>query len=167
MGTEIERKFLVCSDEWRTAAQGVDFRQGYLPTEDSCVVRVRTMGEEAVLTIKGRTQGISRQEFEYPIPLEDAQELLDTLCRRPLIEKTRYCLHFEGHQWEIDEFKGENEGLVVAEVELANENESISMPDWIGKEVSDDPRFFNVNLISNPFSKWSEDLFADEKGSGK
>lgn len=157
MAIEIERKFLVCGDEWRKAAKGVNYRQGYLPTTDACVVRVRVMGEEALLTIKGRTKGISRQEFEYSIAVEEAEQLLDSLCRRPLIEKTRYSLHYGGQRWEIDEFRGENSGLIVAEIELKNENESISMPDWIGKEVSDDPRFFNVNLVSHPFSKWSEE----------
>lgn len=161
MGKEIERKFLVSGDGWRLESTGVQFRQGYLPTREGCVVRVRIMDSNAVLTIKGKTEGISRLEFEYPIPTPDAEEMLGLLCERPLIEKTRYTVFHDGWCWEIDEFKGDNAGLLVAEVELANENELIVLPDWIGKEVSDDPRYFNVNLVSNPYCKWRENLASD------
>ncbi|NQU65410.1 MAG: CYTH domain-containing protein [SAR324 cluster bacterium] len=156
MQTEIERKFLVKNDSWRKSATGVDFRQGYLPTGDSCVVRIRSMGPEAVLTIKGRTSGISRQEFEYAIPCADADRLLDSLCELPLIEKTRYRVQYQGFCWEIDVFRGENRGLIIAEIELEEENQKFPLPAWIGREVSDDPRFFNVNLVKNPYKNWAE-----------
>jgi len=151
---EIERKFLVSGSSWRKSAVGVNFRQGYLPTDDSCVVRVRTMGPEAVLTIKGRTRGISRQEFEYKIPREDAEQVLDSLCERPLVEKIRYQVEHEGFCWEIDVFKGENQGLIIAEIELEYENQTFPLPEWVGNEVSDDPRYFNVNLVKNPYKNW-------------
>lgn len=158
MGTEIERKFLVRGEAWRELATGTEFRQGYLPTDESCVVRVRVMGANAVLTVKGRNEGISRQEYEYPIPVADGEEMLSRLCRLPLVEKTRYVVDHDSRKWEIDEFKGENQGLIVAEVELNDESETVSLPEWIGREVSDDPRFFNVNLVVNPFSRWKETL---------
>lgn len=156
MPTEIERKFLVKSEDWRSLANGKLYRQGYLSTKKGCTVRVRLVGNQGYLTIKGLTQGISRAEYEYPIPAEDAQAMLDNLCYRPLIEKTRYKIELAGLIWEVDEFVGENQGLIVAEVELTNENQIIELPDWIGKEVSDDPRYFNANLTQHPFSKWSE-----------
>lgn len=162
MGTEIERKFLVCGDEWRKGAVGVEYRQGYLPTSDACVVRIRTAGAEALLTVKGRTVGIFRQEFEYSIPFKDAEEMLATLCNSPLIEKKRFTVQHGVHQWVIDEFSGDNQGLIVAEVELSTEDESVSLPTWIGKEVSDDPRFFNVNLVTHPFRDWQDSLDANE-----
>lgn len=155
MPTEIERKFLVKSEDWRVLATGKLYRQGYLSTKKSCTVRVRLVGNQGYITIKGSTQGISRAEYEYPIPVEDAQAMLDNLCDRPLIEKTRYKIEFAGLIWEVDEFAGENQGLIVAEVELTNENQIIELPDWIGKEVSDDPRYFNANLTKHPFIQWS------------
>ncbi len=154
MGVEIERKFLVCGDRWRKLAKGTEYRQGYLPSSDLTVVRIRKMGQAAVLTIKGRTTGVTRQEYEYTIPKADADEMLNTLCRQPLIEKTRYQVQHEGTLWEIDEFEGDNRGLIVAEVELEREDQTISLPDWIGREVSDDSRYFNVNLASNPYKNW-------------
>ena len=162
MAVEIERKFLVSSDRWRfnedgTAIQGTPFRQGYIPSQGLATVRVRLEGEEARLTIKGENQGLARMEFEYPIPLEDARQMLDSLCRRPLIEKTRYCRPAAGVLWEIDVFEGENSGLVVAEVELESEDQVVSLPDWIGQEVSGDPRYYNVNLVANPYSRWRDD----------
>lgn len=156
MSTEIERKFLVKSEDWRSLANGKLYRQGYLSTKKSCTVRVRLVGNQGYITIKGATQGISRAEYEYPIPAEDAQAMLDNLCDRPLIEKTRYKIELAGLVWEVDEFAGENQGLIVAEVELTDENQIIELPDWIDKEVSDDPRYFNANLTQHPFSKWSE-----------
>lgn len=156
MSTEIERKFLVKSEDWRFLATGKLYRQGYLSTKKSCTVRVRLVGNQGYITIKGSTQGISRAEYEYPIPAEDAQAMLDNLCDRPLIEKTRYKIEFAGLIWEVDEFAGDNQGLIVAEVELTDENQIIELPDWIGKEVSDDPRYFNANLTKHPFSQWSE-----------
>lgn len=153
MGLEIERKFLVQNDSWRTA-EGVLFRQGYLNSDLNRVVRVRTMGETAVLTIKGRSVGAIRHEYEYEMPLADANEILDNLCERPLVEKTRYRLKLGGHIWEIDEFAGENEGLVVAEIELQDEDEFFEKPDWLGQEVTDDPRYFNSNLVLRPYTTW-------------
>ena len=156
MATEIERKFLVKDEQWRSLGVGTVYRQGYLSTKKSCSVRVRLVGNQGFLTIKGLTEGFSRTEFEYPIPAEDAQEMLDHLCDHPLIEKTRYKIEYAGLTWEIDEFAGDNQGLIVAEVELSDENYSLELPDWIGQEVSDDPRYYNVNLVQNPYSKWSE-----------
>jgi len=167
MATEIERKFLVKGDEWRKRSQwkpslvaGSVYRQGYLSTKKGCSVRVRLVGNQGYLTIKGLSQGISRAEYEYPIPAEDAQEMLDKLCDRPLIEKTRYKIELAGLTWEIDEFAGENQGLIVAEVELTDENQTIELPDWIDKEVSDDSRYYNVNLAQHPYSQWSENRYS-------
>jgi len=154
MAQEIERKFLLASDQWRSGAEGRLYRQGYLSTDKARTVRVRIVGERGLLTIKGLTRGISRLEFEYDIPLADATRLLDELCHRPLIEKTRYEVTHGGLTWEIDEFHGDNAGLIVAEVELASEDQDIELPEWVGAEVSGDPRYYNSNLAQHPFSKW-------------
>ncbi len=154
MAVEIERKFLVNGDGWRSLAVGVVYRQGYLASGQGCTVRVRVAGEQGYLTIKGATQGISRAEYEYAIPVTDANELLDTLCQRPLVEKTRYRIPWRTVVWEVDEFAGENQGLVVAEVELTDAAQIVELPDWIGEEVSHDPRYYNVNLVKHPFSRW-------------
>jgi len=154
MGVEIERKFLIISDAYKEGAQGKVYRQGYLNTEKERIVRVRIVGDEAFLTIKGLSRGIQRTEFEYSIPLSDATQLLEDLCQKPLIEKTRYKVPFEGHTWEIDEFHGENEGLVVAEIELSHRKEHFSKPPWVGKDVSHDWRYFNSNLLVHPFTSW-------------
>jgi len=154
MGTEIERKFLVVGDEWRRLGTGSAYWQGYLVSEPGRVVRVRIAGEQGFLTIKGATTGISRPEFEYPIPVEDARELLETLCDRPFIQKTRYRVPWEGLVWEIDEFQGDNQGLIIAEIELPNADHPLILPTWIGEEVSHDPRYYNANLVKLPFSKW-------------
>jgi adenylate cyclase len=119
-------------------------------------VRVRIAGEQGFLTIKGKTQGISRLEFEYEIPLADAHTLLTELCEKPLIEKYRYLLDYEGFTWEIDEFLGDNAGLIVAEIELKSENQAFVQPDWLGEEVSHDPRYLNANLIRNPYKNWQQ-----------
>ncbi len=156
MPTEIERKFLVKGEKWRSLATGNLYRQGYLSTKKGCSVRVRLVGDQGYLTIKGLIQGFSRPEYEYPIPAKDAQEMLDTLCEPPLIEKTRYKIELAGLIWEVDEFAGENQGLIVAEVELPDENYSLELPDWIGQEVSDQPRYFNSNLVQHPYSQWSD-----------
>lgn len=156
MGTEIERKFLLKDDAWRKDASGQAYRQGYLSTDKERTVRVRVVGTQAMLTIKGMTHGIRRVEFEYPIPLADADGLLE-LCHRPLIEKTRYRVEHDGLVWEIDEFHGENAGLVVAEVELERESQAVTLPPWIGEEVSDDPRYFNSNLARHPYREWAAD----------
>ena len=156
MATEIERKFLVKGEQWRSLATGTVYRQGYLSTKKGCTVRVRLVGDRGYLTIKGLSQGISRAEYEYPIPAKDAQEMLDNLCEPPLIEKTRYKIAIAGLIWEVDEFAGENQGLIVAEVELTDENQTIELPDWIDQEVSDDSRYYNVNLAQHPYSQWSK-----------
>lgn len=154
MGTEIERKFLVTGDGWRDDSTSTPFRQGYLSTVKERTVRVRAAGDNGWLTIKGITVGASRTEFEYVIPLDDANAMLDELCERPIIEKTRHVVDVDGTTWEIDEFSGVNQGLVVAEVELDNADETFTPPDWLGEEVTDDPRYFNANLIAHPYSEW-------------
>lgn len=154
MAQEIERKFLVKNNSWRERASGTLYRQGYLSTVKERTVRVRTVNDKAYLTIKGQPTGISRAEYEYEIPLADAQAMLDTLCEQPLIEKTRYRLEHAGMIWEIDEFSGVNAGLVVAEVELEDEQQTVVLPDWVAGEVSDDPRYSNANLVKNPYSRW-------------
>jgi adenylate cyclase len=154
MGKEIERKFLLKGDEWRALAKGTAYRQGYLSTVKERTVRVRTVGEKGFLTIKGITTGVTRAEFEYEVPTADADAMLDALCERPLIEKNRYRIERGGLVWEVDEFFGENQGLVIAEVELAHEGQAIDLPSWVGDEVSGDPRYFNSNLIKNPYTRW-------------
>lgn len=156
MAIEIERKFLVKGDEWRSLAVGKIYRQGYIPTEKGVTVRVRVIGDRAYLTVKGPKVGNARAEFEYPIPVEDGQQMLDTLCDRPFIEKTRYKIPIGELIWEVDEFAGENQGLILAEVELTDEHQTVELPDWIGEEVSDDPRYFNSNLAKNPFTRWQK-----------
>jgi len=153
MALEIERKFLVNGDGWRRLGTGTLYRQGYVPTLNG-TVRVRIAGEQGYLTLKTPTVGISRREFEYPIPLTDADELLDLLCDRPIIEKTRYRIMVGTLLWEVDEFAGENQGLILAEVELVEEEQAIELPDWIGEEVSGDRRYFNSCLAQHPFTKW-------------
>ncbi|MBD2342462.1 CYTH domain-containing protein [Calothrix sp. FACHB-156] len=154
MAVEIERKFLVRGDSWRNLAKGSLYIQGYISTKKEATVRIRIVGNQAYLTIKGISFQYSRAEFEYPIPLEDAQEMLNNLCEQPLIEKTRYRIEYGNLIWEIDEFDGVNKGLILAEVELSHEQQQIELPIWIGEEVSDDPKYFNSNLIKHPFSKW-------------
>jgi len=155
MAIEIERKFLLRDDRWRQLADtGTTFRQGYLIGAKQASVRVRIEGDKAYLNIKSMTIGVKRHEYQYPLPLEEASELLDTLCEKPLVEKTRYLLHYANHEWEIDEFEGDNVGLIVAEVELKSEDEQIILPPWIGVEVSDDPRYYNVNLVKHPYTTW-------------
>jgi CYTH domain-containing protein len=154
MGTEIERKFLVIKDMWLPKSKGHCYRQGYLSSAKERIVRLRVAGNKGFLTIKGLTEGFSRIEFEYEIPKEDADQMLDRLCERPLIEKIRYREDHEGIIWEIDVFEGDNKGLIMAEVELESETQQFSLPPWIGEEVSEDPRYFNVNLAKNPFKQW-------------
>lgn len=154
MGVEIERKFLVRNSAWKALAQGVLLRQGYLSSAPERIVRVRIEGTTAVLTIKGRTTGMTRSEWEYPIPMADAQAFLDKLCERPIIEKYRYRIPVEGMMWEVDEFLGENAGLVVAEIELESEQQAFAKPDWIGEEVTHDARYFNANLLRHPYTEW-------------
>jgi CYTH domain-containing protein len=156
MATEIERKFLVEGDSWREHAMGTDIRQGYLCAEPERSVRIRRAGDQAWLTIKGATEGISRLEHEYPIPAEDADELLE-ICLPGKISKTRYRVNVGSHLWEIDEFYGDNAGLLVAEIELTSPDESFEKPGWLGKEVSDDARYYNASLIRHPYCRWKAD----------
>lgn len=154
MPLEIERKFLLSSDTWKKDVhQSYALRQGYLNSNPDRTVRVRIRGERGFLTMKGRGNGISRPEFEYDIPYEEALALL-TLCEQPIIEKTRHEVRVGEHLWEVDVFEGENAGLVVAEIELSEEDEAFERPTWLGKEVSDDRRYFNSSLIRKPFRKW-------------
>lgn len=173
MGKEIERRFLVRKSAWDAlrlqasshhAADGSNhgtlvhlpfkIRQGFLSSVKERVVRVRVTGERGMLTVKGPTHGFSKIEFEYAIPLADAQFLLNKLCERPLIEKDRYRVEQDGMVWEVDDFEGENRGLLLAEVELTEESQVFPLPTWVGEEISDDPRYFNSSLIKNPFSQW-------------
>ncbi len=153
MGQEIERKFLVTGEGWRESS-GRRYRQGYLNSVKERVVRVRTIEDRAYLTVKGITVGASRLEFEYEIPVADADRMLDELCEQPLIDKVRYRVPYGGLTWEVDEFLGENTGLVVAEVELESEDQPVTRPPWLGDEVTGDPRYFNSNLIQHPYSRW-------------
>lgn len=156
MAREIERKFLVNLGLWKPAANGVDYRQGYLSSVKERVVRVRIAGEAAFLTIKGLTRGVTRLEFEYPIAPADARTMLDELCERPLVEKTRHVEEYGGRTWEIDVFHGDNEGLVLAEVELPEESAKVDLPPWAAQEVSADPRYYNSNLATNPYCNWGK-----------
>ncbi len=154
MGVEIERKFLVIGEEWKALAQPILMRQAYLSSSPDRVVRVRIEGELAFLTIKSANQGISRSEWEYPIPLSDAQEMLERVCEQPLIEKFRYRIPCGDHLWEFDEFLGQNAGLCVAEIELQAEHEAFLRPPWLGEEVSHDHRYANARLFKHPYSRW-------------
>lgn len=154
MGIEIERKFLVRGDAWRALGEPVLLRQGYLSSSAARVVRVRIEGGQGVLTVKGPNAGASRGEWEYPIPLADAAQLLDSLCEQPLIEKYRRRIEFDGMVWEVDEFLGANAGLLVAEIELLSEDQPFTKPDWIGDEVTGQAQYYNSSLIRHPYSLW-------------
>jgi CYTH domain-containing protein len=154
MGKEIEKKFLILNNDWRHLGTGEPYCQGYLNSEKERTVRVRTIGDRGILTIKGPNIGGVRLEYEYDIPFDEAREMLHELCRKPLIEKTRYKIPFKGFIWEVDEFKGENAGLIFAEIELQHEGQEFAKPSWIGKEVTDDSRYYNANLVKNPYSNW-------------
>jgi CYTH domain-containing protein len=153
MPQEIERKFLITGTAWRSAT-GTLYRQGYLNRDKARTVRVRVAGEQAFLTIKGLTTGASRAEFEYPIPVADAEQLL-ALCDGPLIEKVRHIVMVDGTRWEVDAFLGDNAGLVVAEVELQTEDQAFARPPWLGTEVTHDARYYNSNLASHPYCRWA------------
>jgi len=162
---EIERKFLLKNDAWRgEVASSQRLTQGYLTPSPGLAdenlplnasVRVRSDGERAFINIKSMTLGVSRDEFEYPIPQADAEHMLAGLCSGPVIDKIRHHVHHAGMLWEIDEFLGENAGLVVAEVELESEDQYFERPEWLGDEVSDDPRYYNVSLVRHPYKDWS------------
>ncbi len=160
MAVEIERKFLILKDQWLLAKQqqnlqGSIFKQAYLNSTPERTVRVRIQGKQAFLTIKSKNSGISRQEFEYPIPTNEAEELL-LLCETPALEKIRYQVNYQDRTWEVDEFHGENQGLIVAEIELQTETEEFCLPPWLDREVSNDPRYFNSQLSKYPFSSWAK-----------
>lgn len=163
MGMEIERKFLVKNDQFKqeaalakgtTGEAGTYYRQGYIPTLNGMTVRIRIAGEQGYITMKDRAVGFSRHEFEYKIPKEEANQMLELMCSKPQIEKFRYIVPSGELKWEIDVFLGENKGLVVAEIEVPSEDTKIDLPDWIGEEVTGDKRYYNSHLIGNPFSKW-------------
>lgn len=154
MGLEIERKFLVLNDTWKSSiTRSHIIKQGYLNSDPERTVRVRVYGNQGFLTIKGKSENLTRKEYEYDIPSYEAEALLD-LCEKPLIEKTRNLCQHEGHVWEVDVFEGVNRGLILAEIELTREDEKFSIPNWAGKEVSTDPKYFNSALIKHPFEAW-------------
>lgn len=155
MAIEIEKKYLVIDDHWKKANPRAHLcKQGYIMADPSCSIRIRLTDERAFLAIKKQKKGFARWEFEYEIPVADAEEMLNNLCTTPFIEKTRYLVPFAGHIWEIDVFAGQNKGLVVAEVELKDEMETIQIPAWLGQDVTNDPRYLNINLAKHPFSSW-------------
>lgn len=153
MPFEIERKFLVNNDRYKIGSTSARYCQGYLKGGSTCVVRVRIADGKAMLTIKGPSKGVTRSEFEYLIPTEDANAMLE-LCERPLIEKIRYVVNYKGMTWEVDEFLGDNQGLVIAEIELSSEDQAFEKPDWVGEEVSSDPKYHNSNLVRFPYKAW-------------
>ena len=156
MAFEIERKFLVKRDLWQKPEDGVRYRQGYVETKDGTTVRVRIAGEKAYLTLKDHAVGLVRHEFEYEIPIADAETMLDTMCAKPQVEKIRYRIPASepGLVWEVDEFLGANAPLLTAEIELPSESTSFSLPPWLGPEVTDDHRYKNNNLARHPYSEW-------------
>ena len=155
MGREIERKFLLKSEGWRDeVSSSVRLVQGYLMRGDRSAVRVRIRGDSAELNVKHTVDGINRLEYEYEIPVSDAREMLDHVAAQPLIDKTRHYVRHGDHLWEIDEFHGDNDGLVVAEIELSDEHEAFERPAWLGQEVSEDPRYYNSNLSKVPYRQW-------------
>lgn len=155
MADEIERKFLLRDDRWRAHIErSVRQVQGYLGSVETCSIRIRIEGDKASLNIKSATLGVSRSEYDYPVPKNEAEEILEHLCRKPLIDKTRHFIQAGKHVWEIDEFHGDNDGLIVAEVELAHPDEAFERPDWLGEEVSYDTRYYNVCLVEHPYKDW-------------
>lgn len=156
MAKEVERKFLVLDDSWKEGAAGLVCRQGYLPTRDGITVRVRRIGDQGFLTIKGKTVGISRDEYEYAIPSVDADAILATLVTGHIVEKMRYRIVAEGMVWDVDEFLGENRGLVLAEVELTHELHQVVLPCWVGREVTGDVRYYNAMLAEHPYGAWGK-----------
>ena len=154
MGIEIERKFLIAGDEWRGGAKSSFYRQGYIFAEKKGVIRIRTIDQIGFITIKSAPVGLMRQEYEYEIPFADANTMLDNMCDNYIVEKKRYKINYGKHVWEIDEFTGHNLGLLLAEIELTEENESFEQPSWLGDEVSHDPKYHNSNLSKLPFTQW-------------
>ena len=151
---EIERKYLVISDEWKGKSQGVLYRQGYLSTDPERTVRVRLEGEEGRITVKGEKKSGAGDEYEYEIPGDEAAYIIDHLCIKPVIEKMRYKINYKGNTWEVDEFFGENLGLILAEIELDSVDQPFEKPVWIGEDVTEDPKYKNASLVKNPFGEW-------------
>lgn len=156
MGIEIERKFLVKNNSWMDGIVPIYYCQGYIPTLNKATVRVRICENKAYICIKSAVTSISRSEFEYPIPVEEARDILNTLCAKPLIEKNRYKLKIDDLLWEIDVFEKDNKGLVVAEVELTSESHKVDLPDWILREVTGDAKYYNSMLVKYPYSQWTQ-----------
>lgn len=157
MAVEIERKFLVRDNAWRSQVSSRTLlRQGYLANTARASIRVRLAGDEGWLSVKAMTPGRSRSEYELPVPVADAREMLDRLCEGPLIEKWRHIVPFAGHHWEIDEFLGDNAGLVIAELELDSEEERFERPGWLGAEVTHEERYYNFRLAQHPFVRWPQ-----------
>ena len=156
MPKEIERKFLVNLSEIALPDKKEDIKQGYFPIADNVKteLRIRVKGSNASLTIKGENKGAVRSEYEYAIPINEAVEMLEDMCQKPFIDKTRYEISVGKHIWEIDIFHGENKGLVIAEIELSEESDKFDLPGWVGEEVTNDPRYYNSNLLLNPYRKW-------------
>lgn len=156
MAKEIERKFLVAPEKLPSLENPHVIRQGYVSGCLTATVRIRISNDEAFLTLKGRATGVTRSEFEYPVPYSDAQQMIEELCKANVVEKKRYIIPYKGHQWEVDVFEGNNEGLIVAEIELSNEHEAFAKPEWLTEEVSYDPKYRNSNLIEHPYKTWEE-----------
>ncbi|MEM7032220.1 MAG: CYTH domain-containing protein [Chloroflexota bacterium] len=156
MGTEIERKFLVKDNRWQSGLKGVLCRQGYLTTNSDTTVRVRIKGDRGYLTIKGPSEGLTRAEYEYEIPIQDAIEMLNQYCVEGVVEKERFMVSHDAMTWEIDVFKGQNEGLILAEVELIDEEQVVAIPEWVGEEVSHDPQYRNAYLAQHPYCNWTD-----------
>lgn len=154
MAVEIERKFRITDVDFLARRAGERLTQGYLSHDPRATVRLRVQGDNAWLTIKGKTHGASRSEFEYPIPTADAHAMLDEMCPEGVIDKTRYRIKVGEHVWEVDEFHGDNQGLVVAEVELDSEDQPFERPPWLGEEVTGDPRYYNSALSRTPYGQW-------------
>ncbi len=159
MAKEIERKFLIDISQLGDLNSGVEIKQGYISTTDTTAdniaVRIRLLGDKAFLTLKGKNTGATRSEFEYEIPVKDANEMLAEFCSGPIIDKTRYLVEHCGHTWEVDIFRGDNDGLIVAEVEMQSEDESVDIPAWAVQEVTGEDKYYNANLLNNPFKNWS------------
>jgi adenylate cyclase len=156
MGKEIERKFLIDISKIESPGSGSHIKQGYISTTDNTAVRVRVKGDIAYLTLKGENKGATRSEFEYESPLQDANEIIEELCSGPVIDKTRYLVENGSHTWEVDVFHGDNDGLIVAEVELESETEAFDLPSWVASEVTGQVKYYNSSLLDNPFSNWSK-----------
>lgn len=157
MGQEIERKFLVRTDDWKSqVCRATRITQGYLAAGTGTTARIRIAGSKGFITIKGKTPSgsIARLEFEYEIPLGDAEAMLQNVCEPPVLDKTRHEVELDGHVWEIDVFEGANAGLVIAEIELRKIDETFTKPAWVGAEVTGDPRYYNVSLVHKPFTAW-------------